>query len=63
MHRAGPCALPVPKINFQYRYRLTLRCRLDRKMRLLVAHLLRQASQDKQNRGVSVYADANALDE
>ena len=59
----GPAPCPVPKINFQYRYRLTLRCRLDRKMRLLVAHLLRQASQDKQNRGVSVYADANALDE
>ena len=53
----------MPKIKFQYRYRLTLRGRLDRKMRLLVAHLLRQASQDKQNRGVSVYADANALDE
>ena len=59
----GPAPCPVPKINFQYRYRLTLRCRLDRKMRLLVAHLLRQASLDKQNRGVSVYADANALDE
>ena len=59
----GPAPCPVPKINFQYRYRLTLRCHLDRKMRLLVAHLLRQASQDKQNRGVSVYADANALDE
>ena len=29
-------------------------------MRLLVAHLLRQASQDKQNRGVSAFADVPA---
>ena len=31
-------------------------------MRLLTAHLLRQAQADKQNRGVALFADLNPLD-
>ena len=31
-------------------------------LRELVAHLLRQAQQNKENRGVSVFADLNPLD-
>ncbi len=58
----GPAPCAVPKINYHFRYRLTLRCRMDRRMRLLVAHLLRQFSQDKLNRGVSAFADVNGLE-
>ena len=58
----GPAPCPVPKINYNYRYRLTLRCRMTRPLRLLIAHLLRQFSQDKANRGVSAFVDVNGFD-
>ncbi|HIT33551.1 MAG TPA: primosomal protein N' [Candidatus Faecousia intestinigallinarum] len=58
----GPAPCPVPKINFYFRYRLTLRCRMDKPLRQVIAHLLRQSAQDKQNRGVNVFADVNGLD-
>ena len=58
----GPAACPVPKINYNYRYRLTLRCRMDKQLRFLVAHLLRQFSLDRENRGVSAFVDINGYD-
>ena len=58
----GPAPCPVPKINYNFRYRLTLRCRMTRQLRNLTAHLLRQFSQDKLNRGVSAFADVNGYD-
>ncbi len=58
----GPAPCPVPKINYNYRYRLTLRCKMSRNLRLLLAHLLRQFSQDRENRGVSAYIDINGFD-
>ena len=58
----GPAPCPVPKINYNYRYRLTLRCRQTRQLRLLLAHLLRQFAKDKENRGVSAFADVNGYD-
>ena len=58
----GPAPCPVPKINYNYRYRLTLRCRMTRKLRLLLAHLLRQFSQDRENRGVNAFADVNGFE-
>ena len=59
----GPAPCAVPKINYNFRYRLTLRCRMTRQLRALVAHLLRQFAQDKENRGVSAFADVNGLEE
>ena len=58
----GPAPCPVPKINYHYRYRLSLRCRMDREMGALLGHLLRQFSQDKENRGVTAFIDVNAFD-
>ena len=58
----GPAPCPVPKINYHYRYRLTLRCRLNRQLRTLLAHMLRQFSADRENRGVTVFADVNGFD-
>ena len=58
----GPAPCAVPKINYNYRYRLTLRCRMSRPLRLLLAHLLRQFSQDRENRGVSAFIDVNGFD-
>ncbi len=58
----GPAPCPVPKINYNYRYRLTLRCTMTRNLRLLLAHLLRQFSQDRENRGVSAFIDVNGYE-
>ena len=58
----GPAPCAVAKINYNFRYRLSLRCSMTRPLRLLLAHLLRQFSQDRQNRGVSAYIDINGMD-
>lgn len=58
----GPAPCPVPKINYHYRHRLTLRCGLTKELRQLLAHLLRQFSQDRSNRGISVFIDVNGTD-
>jgi primosomal protein N' (replication factor Y) len=58
----GPAPCAVPKINYHFRYRLTLRCRMTRQLRQLLAHLLRQFSQDRENRGVTAYIDVNGLE-
>ena len=58
----GPAPCPVPKINYHFRYRLTLRCRMTRQLRALLSHLLREFSKDRRNRGVSAYIDVNGFD-
>ena len=58
----GPAPCAVPKINYNFRHRLTLRCRMTKKLRYLLAHLLRQFSQDRENRGVSVFIDVNGYE-
>ena len=58
----GPAPCPVPKINYHYRYRLTVNCRLTKQLRELIAWLLREFGKDKQNRGVSAFADVNGYE-
>ena len=58
----GPAPCPVPKINFNFRHRLTLRCRMTKNLRQLLAHLLRQFSADRENRGVTAFIDVNGFD-
>ena len=58
----GPAPCPIPKITYNFRYRLTLRCRMTRQLRLLLAHLLRQFSQDRENRGVTAFVDINGFE-
>ena len=59
----GPAPCALPKINYNFRYRLTLRGMMTRQMRLLLAHLLREFSKDSANRGVSAFADINGFEE
>ena len=59
----GPAPCAVPKINYNFRYRLTLKCRMDRPMRQLLAHMLQQFARDSANRGVSAFADINGFEE
>lgn len=58
----GPAPCPVPKINYHFRYWLTLRCRMTRQLRGLIGYLMRQFSQDKSSRGVNVFIDVNGFD-
>ena len=58
----GPAPCVVPKINYHFRYQLTLRCHMTRPLRLLIAYLLREFSKDKANKGVSAFVDVNGFD-
>ncbi len=58
----GPASCAVPKINYSFRYRLTLKCKFTPRLRQLVAHILRQFSMDKENRGVTAFVDVNGYE-
>ena len=58
----GPAPCVVPKVNYHFRYQLTLRCRMTKQLRLLLISLLQQFSKDKANRGVSAFIDVNGYD-
>ena len=58
----GPAPCAVPKINYNFRYRLTLRCRMTKNLRGLIAYLLRQFAGDGGNKGVSAFVDVNGFD-
>ena len=58
----GPAPCVVPKINYHFRYRVTVHCCMDKEKRRLIAHMLRQFSQDRGNRGVNAFADVNGFD-
>jgi primosomal protein N' (replication factor Y) len=59
----GPAPCAVPKINYNFRYRLTLRCHMSKTLRALLAYLLRQFLLDSANRGVSAFVDVNGIEE
>ena len=58
----GPAPASVAKVNNRYRYRVTVSGKNRKELRALLAHLVRSAQQDKENRGVSIFADVNPLD-
>ena len=58
----GPAPCPVPKINYTYRYQLTLRCKLDREKRRQIAGLLKQFSADRENRDISAFVTVNGYE-
>lgn len=58
----GPAPAAVAKVNDRYRYRLVLSTKDTTAMRQLIAHLLRRAQTDKQNRGVALFADLDPIE-
>ncbi len=58
----GPAPCPVAKINYNFRYRLTLRCTMTRQLRQLLAQLLRVFLTDRENRDISAFVDVNGFD-
>ncbi len=55
----GPAPAPVVRVMGRYRYHLTLRCPDGKPRRQLVSGLLCEFAREKQNRGVSLFADIN----
>jgi len=55
----GPAPAAVARVNNRYRYRLTLTGQPGRQFRTLLGRLLQAAHRDRENRGVSVYADVD----
>ena len=58
----GPAPCIVPKINYHFRYQLTLRCHMTKNLRTLLAYLLREFSKDSTNRNVSAFIDINGYE-
>ena len=58
----GPAPCAVAKINYTYRYRLTLAAKNTKPLRQMIASCLRAFAKEKQNRGVNAYADVNSYD-
>ena len=58
----GPAPLPIAKVNNCWRYRVTVSGPESRALRAAVSNTLIACNNNKQYRGVSVYADFNPLD-
>jgi primosomal protein N' (replication factor Y) len=58
----GPAPEAVARINNRYRYRISLLCENDKKVRETVAHTVREFLKDGKNRGVAVHADIDPFE-
>ena len=58
----GPAPASVAKVSNRYRYRVTLSCANSKRVRNTIAHVMREFSDDKENRHNSVYADFDPPD-
>lgn len=58
----GPVPAAVAKINQMFRYRLTVRCRNCRTIRLLLSQQLKEFAKNKKYKGVSAIADMNSYE-
>ena len=55
----GPSPATVVRVMKQYRYHLIVRCPDNKRRRQLISGVMIEFSKDKQNRGVSLFADLN----
>ena len=58
----GPAPAAIAKINYTWRYRLTLSAKNSRPLRQLISFCLCEFAKDRQNRGVNAFADVNSYD-
>ncbi|MCD7929450.1 MAG: primosomal protein N', partial [Clostridiales bacterium] len=58
----GPAEAPVLRVMGRYRYRLTVVCKDHKKIREMLAFLLKAFQQDKFNRGIGVSVELNPMD-
>lgn len=58
----GPAEAPVVRVMGRYRYKLTLVCHNQKKIREMLAFLLQTFRQDPYNQGVAIAVDFNPMD-
>ena len=58
----GPAPAAITKVSGRYRYKLSVSCENIRKIRDIIAHILREFASDRGNRGLSVFADADPME-
>jgi primosomal protein N' (replication factor Y) (superfamily II helicase) len=58
----GPAPASVARVNYTYRYRLTLDCKNTRELRTLLAAMLAEFARDKRSKGVGAFADVNSYE-
>ena len=56
----GPVPLPVVKVSDRFRYRLQIRCHVNRAVRQILSSALIACSQDREMRDVSFYVENEA---
>ena len=56
----GPAPASVARVNYSYRYQLTLVCRNSAPLRRLLAFLLAEFAKDKKNKGITAFLDINS---
>ena len=57
----GPAPAGIVKVNNRYRYQVTIRCKQNKVIRGLVAHILKRVPEMKEYRGVSVHGDVDGF--
>ena len=58
----GPAPAGVTKVNNRYRYRLTLQLENKRAVRDIIYGVMREFSNEKENRKLAIFADADPMD-
>ena len=58
----GPAPTPVLKVNNRFRYRCLLVGRNDKITRDIVSRMLKEFASRRENRGLSIFADCNAME-
>lgn len=58
----GPAPYAVVRVNNKFRYRVTVLCHENKRIRQILADILCHYNTDKAYKGVSVFADANPTD-
>ncbi len=58
----GPAPAVIGKVNYHYRYCLTLRAKGSKLLRQILGQALKEFPKEKDNKGVSVFADVNGYE-
>ena len=58
----GPAPAPILKVNNRYRYRILWIGKNDHQTREMLAHYLKAFYSQKENKGLNLFIDCNALD-
>ena len=56
----GPAPASVARVNYSYRYQLTLVCKNSAQIRRLLSFLLTEFSKDRRNKGITAFIDVNS---